>query len=1001
MRPSMIGRVILVALACLVFLPLVASAQSSIVGLVRDESGGVLPGVSVEVASPALIEKVRAGVTDAQGRYRIVDLRPGTYSVTFSLTGFSTVVREGQVLPSDFTLTVNGDMKVGSLQETVTVSGAAPVVDVQQASKTQVLGRDLMDTLPTTRHIFSVGILVPGVRLATPDVGGSAMMGQTGLRSHGINERNVTQLADGMMINSEENNGQSLCYYDDALGQETTVMTSALPADTLAGGTRMNIIPKDGGNVVSGSVFLGGTAGQWQSSNVTDALRKRNIATTGQTQHIQNFNGAMGGPIVLDRIWFFMSARHTSVDSSIANVPTSVTLPDGTVLRSIQDQFVRDAALRLTWQINSKNKLAAMYERIWKYLGKSFGYGTDPRAASQRDARRALFGPGQAKWTSTVSSKLLLETGYSTYIVHYTQWGQPETLFPRFSPQWYALAQRTDTALNTNFYPLCAYVTGCTTWGQATNDQRIDQRHVVQSTLSYVTGTHNIKFGVQDTFGKDDRFQDQPADLVQVYVNNKPSTVTVYNTPIIGYNRVKYDIGVFAQDSWTIKRLTLNPGLRIGWFNSGTLDTTMGVGRFAPARFFAAQPDLPKWGPDYSPRLSVAYDLFGDGRTAIKANYSKYYAPWTGNFVLFYANAVQTTDSRSWFDADLVPGTATISGAALATNNDGIAQDNEIGPSSSTTFGIRSDRNPAAGIQNFFNWETTASVQHQLMSGVSVTAAYYRRTYHELHITDRGQITNADYASFTLPMPSFSNDATLSGILDPNEVITVYNLNSAKRSVYSASQVDYNSTGAFGGLADSSVYNGFEFSFSARLPKGSLTGGMTTERNVSRFCDTNDDPNGSTMSDLFQNDTVARGGRFCDQNQFSMPWRQEYKLSGSYMLPYSVSVGMVWQGYPGSVRAVTWAPAASLFPGGSRTNAETILLTKPGTSYQPRFNQVDINFKKNFRSGRKEFSVQIDLFNALNSSSITATNNAIGSSLGNVTTVLLARMPRLAFQMRW
>jgi hypothetical protein len=248
-------------------------------------------------------------------------------------------------------------------------------------------------------------------------------------------------------------------------------------------------------------------------------------------------------------------------------------------------------------------------------------------------------------------------------------------------------------------------------------------------------------------------------------------------------------------------------------------------------------------------------------------------------------------------------------------------------------------------------------------------------------------------------MPDFSNDPTLTGILDPNEILTIYNLNSAKRSVYSTNQIDDNSDGQFGGVADASVYNGIEFSFSARMAKTTLTGGITTEKNEARFCDTNDNPNGVTTSDLFQNNTASRGGRFCDQGQFGMPWRQEYKLSGSYSLPYGVSVGMVWQGYPGSARVITWQPPASLFPGG-RTNSETIILTTPGTSWQPRFNQVDINFKKNFRSGRKQFSLQVDFFNAFNSSSILGTNNSIGSSLGNVTSVLQGRLPRLAFQMQ-
>ncbi len=332
------------------------------------------------------------------------------------------------------------------------------------------------------------------------------------------------------------------------------------------------------------------------------------------------------------------------------------------------------------------------------------------------------------------------------------------------------------------------------------NNRRVETNGMqVAAAVSYVTGTHNLKVGFQDMFGPVHAYRLYNGDLVANYVNNKPSTVTVYNTPVISKPMDDYDLGFYAQDAWTIKRLTFNPGVRVQYFKSEMQETSMAAGRFAPARFFVAQPDLPKWGPDWAPRFSAAYDLFGDGKTAIKASVSKYYAPWTGGYATRYANSAVLSESRNWFDADLIPGTSTISGVVLATNNDGIAQDNEIGPSSSTTFGQRSDRNPAPGIQNSANWETTVSVQHQLMPRVSVTAGYFHRTYQDLMITDRQQIANADYTSFTLPMPDFSNDPTLSGVLDPNEIITVYNLSSAKRSVFSASQFDSNSTGAVGG----------------------------------------------------------------------------------------------------------------------------------------------------------------------------------------------------------
>src|SRR5436190_971915 len=200
MMSSKFGKVMLAVLACLVLLPSLAAAQSQIAGTVKDESGGVLPGVTIEAASPALIEKSKSAVTDANGRYTIVDLRQGTYKVTFTLTGFQTVVRDNVELPANFTATINADMKVGALEETITVSGQTPLVDVQQAAKTQVLTRDLIDSLPSTRNLQAVGTFVPGIRLTTPDIGGSRAMEQTNPRAPGLGTEQPGGTGDGLRI---------------------------------------------------------------------------------------------------------------------------------------------------------------------------------------------------------------------------------------------------------------------------------------------------------------------------------------------------------------------------------------------------------------------------------------------------------------------------------------------------------------------------------------------------------------------------------------------------------------------------------------------------------------------------------------------------------------------------------------------------------------------------------------------------------------------------------
>ena len=987
-----LGRWIpILALACVFLLPSLALAQGQIVGQVKDESGAILPGVTVEAASPALIEKVKTGVTDEQGRYRIVDLRPGTYKLTFTLTGFTTLTREGLQLNADATLNVNADMKVGSLEETITVSGAAPQVDVQQASRVTNITRDVIDSLPVSRNVMSIGVLAPGVRASSPDIGGSNMTEQVSLRAHGLSGVDGEQLVEGMSIQSYE--GASQSYFDDMLQSEISVMTAAIPADTTGGGIRLNSILKDGGNQMSGQIFIGGSDGSWQANNIDDKLRARNIQSANGVQHVQQFTGSVGGPLVKDKIWWIIAARHQSSDQRVANVPEHFLAPDGTPLRGIADNYVRGPSVRVSWQATQKNKLAMFGQRWWKRKGLDFAYPTDPRASTFRDPHHAHHFVGDMKYTSTLTNKLLLEVGYATDAFYWLGSSAPgTTVTTPFTPLWYASARRTDNANNIN--PQCAYPQGCTAWIYNGLDERQEnRRNTSMAALSYVTGSHNLKFGFQHEWGPDGRKGSANADLIENYASGKPSNVTVRNTPYIAPGNIDYDNALYAMDSWTIKRLTLNPGIRVHWFQVSVSEVSMAAGRFAPARFFPEK-TLIHWGPDTAPRFSAAYDLFGNGKTALKFSASKYYRRYDADPFMVYADAGSRTENRNWFDCDINAAGTGCSTLALATNGDGIAQDNEIGPGTNN-FGARADRSPGPDFKRQYNWEFTSGVQHQVAPRLAVGWMMYKRRVGNISVADKTQISPADYTSFTLPMPDFSNDPTLAGVLNASETLTVYNLNSAKRGVFNAPIVDISAPN------DRSLYTGFETNFSLRIPGTTLFGSWTAEHNMSVFCDNNDDPNGVSTNDLYAGFTVSAGGRYCDQRQFHIPMRHEFKLAGNYPVPkIGIDFGFVAQSFPGNDRVITWQPAAGSFPGG-RTNTETIVLSKPGTLFQPRWNQLDVNFKKNFRSGRKVYTFEVEYFNFLNANPVWTTNNAIGTSLGQVNTILPGRIPRLAFQMKW
>src|SRR5258708_6941082 len=278
-------------------LPARARAQSAFAGVVKDATGAVLPGVTVEASSPALIEKVRSVATDSNGAYKIDNLRPGTYTLTFTLPGFTTIKKEGIELSSNFIATINTDLKVGGLEESVTVSGSSPIVDVQSTTKSQVLNREVLDAVPTGRTIQGMGQLITGVSLNAPDVGGSRAMQQTYMSAHGSGASQTTVQVDGLMVNGIDADGAVQNYFNSSMSQEMVYTTSGAAADVSAGGVRLNIIPRDGGNRTKRSLVSGYQKKSFQTDNLTQELKDRGLKSTDGIDRLFNLEDALGRPI--------------------------------------------------------------------------------------------------------------------------------------------------------------------------------------------------------------------------------------------------------------------------------------------------------------------------------------------------------------------------------------------------------------------------------------------------------------------------------------------------------------------------------------------------------------------------------------------------------------------------------------------------------------------------------------------------------------------------------
>jgi hypothetical protein len=995
------------ALAMLLAAGTAAFAQSAITGVVKDTSGAVLPGVTVEAASDALIERVKSVITDGDGIYRIVDLRPGTYSVTFSLPGFQTLRRDALALPSEFTMTINGEMKVGSLEETITVSGDAPVVDVSSAVHTQVLNREAIDAIPTGRTIQGLGQLVVGVSLSLPDTGGARAMQQTYMSTHGMPAASNTVMVDGMIVNGLQGDGAIQSYFNDAMNQEVSYQTSGIGAETSAGGVRLNMIPREGGNTFSGAFGAAYRPGAWQGDNVGPRLQAKGL-TPGEGNGIDriiDFTVSEGGPIKQDKLWFFASARYFSVNNFIADTE----FDDGS--RGVDDQFIRSALVRLTWQITPKIKLSAYQDEIDKYRGHDMQAKYDPETAGVVWNSPA-YHTNQAKISSPVTSRLLVEGGFSSNLEYYTNEYRPGIERPRFSADWYANTGQQEALLG-------GFVQRAPTGAQNTQSPA---RYNWQGAVSYVTGSHNFKTGVQYQRGTFYHTYDSNGDGYQVYrslaagtagcqsantpasqlgatgVFSCPDQFVIRNTPLASFGeRVNYDLGLFVQDAYTINRLTINAGLRYEFLNAQVEPSDSPAGRFVPARSFGVKKDLPNWR-DPAPRIAAVYDLFGNSKTALKYSLNRYNQTRTTGIASIYQPYTSSTFALNWRDLNndgIAQGGVTYPGGVRTLCTFGVG-DCELygagGPAGNAataitpTFGVVPEAE-YNGFPRTWNLEHGLELQHELMPRLSVTGTWFHGAFHNLTISNNLSLNkDLDWAPIQVWNP-----------LTGEEIKGVYRrlATRADGTPVSTSAVTTDSLAPDREL----IYNSYGVEFRARPGRGSqVFGGFAFERQQSINCGYTDNPNNLLL---------------CDDRENSVPFNKQFKVAGSYPLPWGVQLSGSFQSNPSpngtvgitaaSIQSTTYmaATASSTYPttcpapcpAGARVlptgavfagtaSSINIPLVAPNAYQLERINQLDFKVQKTFRVNRVQISPQFEVFNVNNSDAvISVTTGGVGNNV--------------------
>jgi carboxypeptidase family protein len=986
-RERVIGLVV-VSLLLLAFCPATAAAQSVISGQVRDNTGAVLPGVTVEASSPALIEARRSVVTNGQGQYSIINLRPGFYSLTFTLEGFGKVQRAGIDLPSNFTATINVTLSVGSLEETVTVSGQSPIVDVQQAQRTQVLTREILDSIVTSRNTWSQAQLVAGVTMTGTDVGGSRYVSDLLLEAHGASGLHTTYTVNGMQVNTLINDGRDQNYYQDQAYEQMAIQTSAGSAEISAGGVQLHMVPKEGGNTFKGQVYAGISPGRWQSDNFTPRLKDAGLLSINRVDRIFDYNATLGGPIVKNRIWFFQSWRYWGLYTPVLDR----FYDDGTPYRT--EAFIWSPVVDVTSQVTPRNKVSVHFDRQGKYSGPKIqakypavitGRGADPETAAGYQDGSTPYYVAQAKWASPVSSRLLLEAGISRTATNVTLLPNPGVEAPVGSPNWYSRVQKTD--LNEGV-----------TWNGGSGQLWRPHRDVFSTSATYVTGSHSVKVGTQVNWGAEPRRYFGNGDIFQVrYRSGVPDSVTVRNYPVATNPKMNHDVGVYAQDQWKLNRLTVSGGVRAEWLQSEVGEQNAPAGRFVGERHFPATQNVPNWF-NASPRLGVAFDVFGDGRTAVKFSAGRYVTPHTTSFAQRFNPMALTTVALPWNDRDLL-------GRTLATNGDDIVEDNELDLSRlPSSFGQRQLEKFDPDIKRETNREYGASVQHALRSNVSVSAGYYRRTFHNMYRDDNLLRDFNDYVPVEIVSPY------------NGEVITAYNLKSATE----LSQVDTLVSNA--GPERRTRYQGFELAMEARLRGGAtILASSTTQQTITNTCDVADDPNELRFCDRFNLPSRYHG----------VPFRRDFKLAGNYTIPFGILLSAKFTSVPGRTSGdldlidellpINWnisrttrytaegcagrpcTPGALVIPNLVETSLVVPLVPAGTERFLERQTQLDFGVRKTFKMGRLQWQGQFDLFNALNADTILSERSAnFGTTAYGVPSeILQGRLTRVALQLRF
>ena len=1017
----LVVKAMLFGLAAIFSFPAAAAAQTAeIAGVARDGSGAVLPGVTVEASSPALIEKVRVVYTDGQGQYRLIGLSPGAYKVSYTLTGFKEFVREGIMLTAGFTASVDAALSVGAVAETVTVSGQSPLVDIQATTQRRALSTALLNELPTGRSFQNLAILVPGVQmpLIYQDVGGSDGNRWQTLKVHGSRDDQMPLLLNGMPFNNMNNSGGG---YNHTLAintgtvQEMTITTSGSTAESRTSGVVSNTLAKDGGNRYSYYFYSDFTNSGLQSNNLSDKLIAQGLNSITRVKRIVEVNPTMGGPIVKDRLWFYGGYRFLISQKYLAgsflnkypNAPQycakvagcsylGALVPDSRDLTQQDfsgDSFHHSYTNNLTWQISQRNKVNLYYHLGVRHLDGDSSINQSPEAANFLFSKPDYL--AQAQWSNPLTNRVLLEGGF-TFFNELWQQGQ------RDRPAGVVLGYGPASTI-----PKFEQSIGVAYGANLTNVRAYNHQYNMRFAANYVTGSHALKFGMQDMWGTRNFSYNTNQAQRWVLFNGSPVSITQYARPLIDRQKLKAALGLYAQDRWTVGNVTLNLGLRFDYHNAFVPAQDIGALPFVGPKSYDAVENVPSW-KDLSPRIGVSWDTRHNGKTVARANYGHYVA--SESVATATANNPVNTRinqaSRRWTDSNLnfVPdcnlGDSTANGECGALS----------APLGQLNIVTRWD----PGVLNGWNVrpnddEVLLGLQQQLTSGLLLDAQWTYHRFGNFFATESRERPPTAFDSYCVTAPT---DPRLPGG-GGNQICGLQDIKPAFFGLTPDNFVTKASK--YGDVQD--VYSGVDVSLTGRFARGGVaSGGISAGRQRTDFCDvsakvqigSNTD---TTAGKVFLDNVVGNNINLTGPNaaaypsslycSVTPPYQPDLKALVSYPLPFGLNASATWQNRAGPQKLATFVASGAQTTLGRPLSLGTasIPLIAPGTEYDERLNQVDVRFAKAMKFGsRGRVQATFSVFNLLNANSALTWNTTYGANWLIPSSLLQGRLVKFGAQ---